>query len=44
MKGGKPFSKGLKDVVESITNRSIKTSKEVIKLILHVRIDSERIE
>lgn len=42
MKNGKPFSKGLKDVVESITNRSIKTSKEVIKLILHARNDSIR--
>lgn len=42
MLSGKSFSKALSEVIVSITSRSIRTSKEVIKLVLHVRNDTIR--
>lgn len=42
MKTGKTYSKALIEVVQAITLRSIRTSKEIIKLILLPRNDSIR--
>lgn len=37
---GKPFSKALAEVIQAISQRTMKTQNELIKLVLHVRNDS----
>lgn len=39
---GKSFSKALKDVIQAIPCRTMKTSKEIIKLVLHQRNENIR--